>query len=69
MIRIDRAHRSIVVVCACGARDVFLTATAADRWALEHVYRAHPRTDDAGENADRDRAIQASSVRRRRGLG
>lgn len=68
MIRIDRAHRSIVVVCACGARDVFLTAAAADRWALEHVYRAHPKTGDDDVDADRNRAIQASSVRRRRGL-
>jgi hypothetical protein len=68
MIHIDRAHRSLVVVCACGARDVFLTAAAADRWALEHVYRAHPKTDDQVANAERNRAIQASSVRRRRGL-
>lgn len=68
MIRIDRAHRSIVVVCACGARDVFLTMTAADRWALEHVYRAHPKTGDDADDGDRNRAIQASSVRRRRGM-
>lgn len=68
MIHIDRAHRSIVVVCTCGARDVFVTLPAADRWALEHVYRSHPKTSDTDANADRNRAIQASSVRRRRGM-
>lgn len=68
MIQIDRGARSTVVVCGCGARDVFASMAAADRWALEHVYRAHPKSDDVAANADRNRAIQASSVRRRRGL-
>ena len=69
MIRIDRSSRSVVALCSCGAREVFTNnPAAADRWAIDHVYAAHPRTSDDLANADRDRAIAASAVRRRRGL-
>jgi hypothetical protein len=66
MIRIDRGGRSVVVVCTCGARDVFASPAAADRWAIDHVYAAHPRTGDQDTDAARDRAVSASSARRRR---
>lgn len=66
MIRLDRGDRSIVGVCVCGARDVFLTARAADAWALEHVYRAHPKGAGDVSDADRNRAITASRKRRER---
>lgn len=67
MIRFDRATRSVVVMCtSCGARDVFLRMSNADQWAIDHVYRAHSKADD--DSGDRERAIQASSLRRRRGI-
>ena len=69
MIRIDRSSRSVVALCACGAREVFTNnPAAADRWAIDHVYAAHPKVDDQVANDLRDRAIAASATRRRRGF-
>lgn len=61
MIRFDRTQRSIVAVCGCGARGVFLDQAEADRWALAHVYKAHPEPSH-----EHMKAITAGRVRRHR---
>lgn len=61
MILFDRTTRSIVVGCkVCGpsTRDVFNTQLEADRWAEDHLTRAHPIADDA--------RITASAASRKR---
>lgn len=65
MIWFDRTQRSVVAGCTpCGRREVFTSQAAADAWALDHVYRAHPNPDL--ERLERQRAITASRVRRHR---
>lgn len=62
MIWFDRTQRSIVAGCAqCGAREVCLDQPQADRWALDHVYRAHP-----APSHEHMQAITAGRVRRYR---
>lgn len=61
MIAFDRSPRSVVAVCSCGARDVFTSQSVADGWAVAHVLTAHA---DAGDQADRTRALTAASSRR-----
>lgn len=59
MFRFDRTQRSVVVICACGARRVFNDQTEADRWSLDHVYVAHPEPSH-----EHMAAITANRVRR-----
>lgn len=62
MIWFDRTQRSVVVGCVqCGAREVFSSQAIADRWAMDHVYRAHP-----GPTPEQQRAITANRKRRQR---
>lgn len=62
MIWFDRTQRSVVVGCyQCGRREVFASMAAADAWATDHVYRAHP-----GPSPEHERAITASRKRRQR---
>lgn len=61
MIRFDRTQRSVVACCSCGARDVFTNQAAADAWAMNHIYTAHPAPDAAHMAA-----ITAGRVRRHR---
>ena len=66
MITFDRTACSVVVACACGAREVLTNRAAADRWALAHVDEAHPAPDlDALARADRDRFLHAVRERQR----
>ncbi len=62
MIWFDRTQRSVVAGCTpCGRREVFSTMAAAERWAMDHVYRAHP-----APTPEHERAITANRVRRHR---
>ena len=62
MFRFDRTSRSIVVICTqCGTRDIATTQSAADRWALDHVNRAHP-----GPSWAEERRITANAAARQR---
>jgi len=62
MIELDRSGRSIVAVCRCGARDVFATDAAADRWVATHLATAHPMPDSAAA-----RVVASLHQRQRRG--
>lgn len=62
MMWFDRTQRSVVAGCRqCGSREVFTGQAAADAWAMDHVYRAHP-----APTLEHERAITASRVRRHR---
>lgn len=57
MIRLDRATRSVVVLCSCGWRDVTTTTWAAYTAAQQHELVAHPGVDTA-------RRAEAEAIRR-----
>lgn len=61
MIRFERTQRTVLGMCVCGARDIFTHQAAADAWALEHIYRAHPEPSH-----EHHQAITAGRVRRHR---
>jgi len=64
VIWFDRTTRSIVAGCkVCGppTRHVFNDSAEADRWAADHLQRAHPAVDD-----DRITASAASRKRHQR---
>lgn len=62
MIWFDRTQRSVVVGCyQCGRREVFASRGAADAWATDHVYRAHPEPTH-----EHHQAITAGRVRNHR---
>lgn len=62
MISFDRTQRSVVACCVqCGRREIFTHQAAADAWAMDHIYRAHP-----GPSVEHERAITASRQRRHR---
>lgn len=65
MIRFDRTQRSVVALCACGAREVCYDQAEADRWVAAHIERAHPVPLELLA-MERRRAITASRVRRHR---
>jgi hypothetical protein len=54
----DRSERTIVAVCACGAREIFLKPADADTWAVAHLAvctdrkeRAHALTASRARHA------------------
>jgi hypothetical protein len=62
MIWFDRTQKSVVAGCTpCGRREVFTSQRAADAWALDHVYRAHPEPSH-----EHMKTITASRVRKHR---
>lgn len=62
MITFDRSDRSVVAVCdECGARDVFASPAAADRWAADHAGSAC-----AAPSGARTRFLTAARVRKHR---
>lgn len=62
MIKFDRTQRSVVAICTpCGTRRLFNDQTEADKWALSHVYVAHPEPSSAHMQA-----ITAGRVRAHR---
>lgn len=64
MIEYDVTQRSVVAVCACGAREVLWSQAAAFDWAAGHlrVCTALARLDDLA----RDRALGAVRAGRAR---
>lgn len=55
----DRTQRSILAVCACGAREIHPTQADADAWAVAHLATCQ-------DVAERARALTASRVRHSR---
>lgn len=62
MIERDVTQRSVVVTCACGARELVGTPDQADTWAVAHL-RRHVELD---REHGRRRAIAAAAARQRR---
>lgn len=68
MIRFDRSARSVVAVCRCGTRAVFVAGDGAaiDAWVAAHLVRAHPeRAGDLAHDKAHDNALTAARNRRR----
>lgn len=61
MIR-DESARSVVQVCECGARDVAVSAAAADSWQRAHLRVCQLVT----RQRERDRIMAALATRTRR---